>query len=352
FDNHTFGGGRELRMTLVDSVYSSRAKGNFMKQLSWSMACLALIGLLSLTAGCGSETKAPKKRTTASSSSEDGGSTDTTESNTTEGDTTEPAESTDASTTAAETTPAETTGEPTEAGYGHLKGRFVYGGTGPVPEKVNVNKDVEFCTQKHPVDESLLVNDANQGLSNVVVALYVGRGDKAPEPHPSYAEPAEAELLLDNAFCRFEPHVLVVQTGHKLTIGNSDPVGHNTNAALNDNAPFNDLIPAGSKIEKTFDNAEPMPAPVSCSIHPWMKGYLVVKDHPYVAVTDADGNFEIQNIPDGKWTFQVWHEKPSYITEATVKGKKEKWSKGRVELTIKNGTTDLGDISIDPSVFK
>ena len=54
--------------------------------------------------------------------------------------------------------------------------------------------------------------------------------------------------------------------------------------------------------------AETPPIPFKCDIHPWMKGYVRVFDHPYFAVTDEDGKFEIKNAPAGKWRIVYWHE--------------------------------------------
>lgn len=46
-----------------------------------------------------------------------------------------------------------------------------------------------------------------------------------------------------------------------------------------------------------------------CDIHSWMGGYWVVADSPYTVISDADGNFSISDIPPGKYTLKIWHEK-------------------------------------------
>ena len=40
-----------------------------------------------------------------------------------------------------------------------------------------------------------------------------------------------------------------------------------------------------------------------------MKAWVMVADHPYFAVTDANGNFEINNVPDGTYEVMFWQEK-------------------------------------------
>ena len=37
-----------------------------------------------------------------------------------------------------------------------------------------------------------------------------------------------------------------------------------------------------------------LPVSVSCSIHPWMKARVFCFAHPYFAITDENGNFEIK----------------------------------------------------------
>ena len=47
---------------------------------------------------------------------------------------------------------------------------------------------------------------------------------------------------------------------------------------------------------------------MECDTHSWMKGWLIVTDHPYYAVTDASGAFELADVPAGSYTLKFWHE--------------------------------------------
>ena len=40
-----------------------------------------------------------------------------------------------------------------------------------------------------------------------------------------------------------------------------------------------------------------------------MQAYIRVDDHPYHAVTDAQGNFRIEGVPPGTYTLELWHER-------------------------------------------
>ena len=227
--------------------------------------------------------------------------------------------------------------------WGDLDGTFVYKGTPPAPMKITPEKDPEYCG-KHPlVVENLVVNKENGGMANVVIYLFTAQGAKV-EVHPDYAKTAKDEVRVDNHNCRFEPHVQGIRTGQTLVVGNKDPIAHNTKGEFFANNPFNDLIPANNDIKKTFMTAETTPSELSCSIHPWMKAYLLIRDNPYFAVSDKDGKFSIKNLPAGEHTFIVWSNK--YITDVAIAGKPTTWTRGRPKFTIKSGPNALGKIEV------
>ncbi|MCA9121196.1 MAG: methylamine utilization protein [Planctomycetaceae bacterium] len=232
------------------------------------------------------------------------------------------------------------------AEWGDLKVTFVYDGTAPAATPINVNKDPQFCGQFGLVDEQLVVNKENGGIANVIAYLYT-RGDK-PAVHPDYAATANAKVELDNTKCRFEPHVVLLQTTQTLVLKNTDAVGHNTNYSTFTNPPQNILIPSGGQVEQTLSQPERLPAKVACNIHPWMTSWLVVQDNPYSGVSNKDGELVIKNLPVGKWTFQFWQEAGGYVANVKQNGKATEWKRGRLEVTIKPGMNDLGKVQYKP----
>ena len=75
-----------------------------------------------------------------------------------------------------------------------------------------------------------------------------------------------------------------------------------------DNDGFNVNLPPGSELAKTA-NPQRLPLSVQCDIHPWMSAKLFVFDHPYYAITDKNGNFDIPMVPAGaEITVMGWHE--------------------------------------------
>ncbi|MHB0955397.1 MAG: cupredoxin domain-containing protein [Pirellulaceae bacterium] len=246
------------------------------------------------------------------------------------------------------------------AEWGNLSGRFLFEGEPPVPEKLKITSDQEVCGKHDLRSEWLLVNPKNKGVQNIIVYLYQNKSGARLTPYDSREVPIHDDYLarekevvkLDNLGCRFDPHVALVWTRQQVVVGNSDPVGHNVKIDCRDNPQSNDTIPSGGTIEKRFDKAERFPVPVSCSIHPWMKGWLVIRDTPYMAVTDGEGKFEIKNLPAGEWQFMFWQEQAGYVSQVKVKGKAEEWKRGLKAITIKAGPQDLGDIVLAPDLFK
>jgi plastocyanin len=231
---------------------------------------------------------------------------------------------------------------------GDLKINFVHGGKAFKPKPINVNKDVGFCGKNGLVDERLLINDKNMGIKNVIVYVYTGRGGSKL----AKVDPANNTHTLANQNCRFEPHIVIAQTGDKLKVTNPDPVGHNANMNFFNNKAENLMIPSGKDQLIELKKAEPAPIPIDCNIHPWMKSYVVVLEHPFAAVSDENGDLMIKGLPTGKkLTFRIFHEAGA-IKEVDIEGKKEEWKRSRFEIKIKPGLNDLGTVTVPASALK
>ncbi|MCC9640927.1 methylamine utilization protein [Rhodopirellula sp. JC740] len=225
---------------------------------------------------------------------------------------------------------------------GTLKMRFVYDApTVPKLDLIDPNKDVDFCGKHDIPNEKLIVDADSKGIKNVLVYVYTGRGGTKLDDVPAKNE----TLTLANRDCRFEPHYVIAQTGDTLKITNPDPVGHNANLNFFANKAENLMIPAQAEKEVALEKPEPAAIPVECNIHPWMRAYVVVLEHPYAAVSSEDGTLVIEGLPTGDVTFRVSHE-AGKIDEVKIDGKKESWRRSRFELDIKPGMNDLGDIMV------
>lgn len=238
------------------------------------------------------------------------------------------------------------------AEWGTLTGRFVYDGDPPVPRKIAILRAAAVCVKRPPVDEELLVDLKTRGVANIVVSLELKKGEKLPGVHPEYAKSEKADVRMTNAFCRFEPRVTLMRPTQTLVIGNDDPFPHNSLGYLIYNNPFNETVASGAEIRLRIKKPEKRPAMIKCVIHPWMKSWLVVREHPYVAVTDKNGRFNIRNIPSGEWTFRFWQEKVGYLSRIELGGRTVEDKKGLYRLPIDKEKVDLGEIHLNPKLFE
>ena len=174
-------------------------------------------------------------------------------------------------------------------------------------------KDGDLVSNKFEVDPK------TKALKNVIVWLRPDSDDrmaKFPQDKiaPAIAKAKSVQHVIDQPKCQFEPRVLAAREGDTLVVKNSASIGHNVNFkdaadTETDSRSFNVTIPAGKEhVIKEPLRAARTPTMFNCDIHRWMEGRLRVFDHPYFAVTDKDGNFEIKEAPVGKWRVVYFHE--------------------------------------------
>jgi plastocyanin len=189
------------------------------------------------------------------------------------------------------------------ASAGIVKGTIRFTGKKPGRKAIDMSGD-PACVEAHhgkPFDESVMVN-SNGTLANVFVYIKSGLEGK------TFATPS-APVKMDQQGCWFQPRVIGIQTGQVLQVANDDPVTHNIHPIAQINREWNHSQGAGEPpIERKFSRPEIM-IPVKCNIHSWMRAYIGVVDHPYFAVTGADGSFELSNVPPGDYVLEAWQEK-------------------------------------------
>jgi hypothetical protein len=231
-----------------------------------------------------------------------------------------------------------------ESRWGDLALRLVYDGDPPKPKKLPIRGGVLMDS------EQLVVNAKDRGVANMMIWMDRKPGQPPLRVHTSYAESAQAKVELATKGNAFVPHVALARTNQPIVISNPDPHGHNVKAELFNNQSFNVLLKSGDAWDLKFQGREPTPTKLEDSIHSWLSGYLLVRDDPYAAISDASGKLKIKRLPVGEWTFVVWHE-TGYMRKANLAGKDVEWQRGRVTLEIKPGENDLGEIKLPPTNF-
>ena len=199
---------------------------------------------------------------------------------------------------------------------GNLTGMVVLEGTPPDPERIRMNSDPVCLREATSTETEYYVVGDSGSLANVFVYVKEGLGGR------SFPTPSES-VTLDQQGCRYNPHVFGIQVGQTLEVMNSDPTLHNIHAipALNDE--FNTGQPIqGMKFDHVFTTAEIL-VPFKCDVHGWMNAYVGVLDHPYFAVSDGSGAFDISTLPPGDYVIEAWHEQLGTQTQNVTVGEQE-----------------------------
>ena len=174
---------------------------------------------------------------------------------------------------------------------------------GPAPKRtpIPLTPESRKLYKTPPLSEDAIVGP-DGGVANVFV--YVKEGLPAGK---TYATPGKAGLL-DQQKSMFRPRVQGVLVGQEFLMRNSDPVIHNVRSLSEENRPFNIGQPPKTPDRKKIFKESEGPIEVRCDFHPWMKAFFFVMDHPFFAVSNGQGKFEIKGLPSGKYTLAIWHE--------------------------------------------
>jgi plastocyanin len=190
------------------------------------------------------------------------------------------------------------------AGAADVTGVIHFKGDAPAEKELSPIKDDPNCSVSYPgalPKTTFYRVGAGGELADVVVSIK-GIASKSTGA-------AAKPLLMDQKGCLYYPQILAVQTGQKLIVKNSDTCVHNVHTVPKENPPQNLVqMPGGADLNFTFDKPEPF-LKFQCDVHPWMFAWVSVFDHPYFAVSGADGIFSIKDVPPGKYTIEATHRK-------------------------------------------
>jgi plastocyanin len=160
----------------------------------------------------------------------------------------------------------------------------------------------------------------NGEFADVVVSLQDADGKDITGKSTGASQPP---VVLDQKGCLYTPTILAIQTGQKLVVKNSDPCIHNVHTVSTAGNPeHNDAqMPGGKDLTFTFPKPE-MFMTFKCDVHPWMFAWVSIFDNPYFSISDADGKFDIKNVPPGKYTVVADHRKLGKQTQVVEVGDK------------------------------
>lgn len=187
---------------------------------------------------------------------------------------------------------------PANEDTGTIRGKILLDREPPALPQIVVDKNVAFCGEI--LTDPVLVVE-NRGIQGAVVSLDsdedVSTDGDLPLP-----------IKLQSRGCRFHPRIQATRLDNYLTLNSGDEVTHNPHGWWNNKKTiFNiTLLNPTQTFKRKLRWAGTYR--VECDTHTWMKAYILVFEHPFYTVTDADGSFQLENVPAGTHTFRVWHE--------------------------------------------
>jgi plastocyanin len=193
-------------------------------------------------------------------------------------------------------------------GTGTIKGHVRLTGKNPGNTVIRMGIDPMCGTINagKRVIQELVLTSADGGLKNAFVKLQ-GTFPQTPVPRQP--------VVLDERGCVYAPRVLGMRVGQTLQIRNDDPLQHNVHSSSDHDNTINVGQATSGIVSEFKPKSEEVMITFGCDIHRWMKAYVGVVSHPYFAVSGDGGMFEIDNVPPGTLTVQVWHEAYGMLTK-------------------------------------
>jgi plastocyanin len=193
------------------------------------------------------------------------------------------------------------------AGRGTIKGQIRLTGKLPGNSIIRMGMD-PMCARlnagKRVIQETVAAT-IDGSLANAFVKL---EGTFPGTPVPT------TPVTLDQSACLYHPRVLGARVGQLLQVRNSDDLLHNVHGLSTRGNDFNISEPKAGMVQQ-FKLKDEEILRVKCDVHSWMTAYIGIVNHPYFAVSDTGGRFEIANVPAGTHVISVWQERYGWLKQ-------------------------------------
>jgi plastocyanin len=172
---------------------------------------------------------------------------------------------------------------------------------------------------------TMLVFFVAGAMAGEIKGTVTAQGIRSPEGIVVYIDtiagktfpPPKEHAVMDQKKLTFIPHILPVLKGTTVDFLNSDSVGHNVYwPSVGGNRKMTHNLgtwPQG--VKKAFEFDDVGAVPLLCNVHPEMSAYILVTPTPYFAVTNAQGEYTIKDVPTGKYTLKAWSEQGKPIEQ-------------------------------------
>jgi plastocyanin len=167
--------------------------------------------------------------------------------------------------------------------------------TGQLPPAQQIRTTDGSLIEHH----DLVVDKKSKGLRYVLAVL---------EEAPAQAKVQNAKrVIVDQRDMLFLPRVVAVQHGQEIRFENNDLCNHSVmTETLTRSNQFNYFAGPGSPIDRVFE-PQKGPVKIGCALHSWMRAWVHVVPHPWFALSDEQGQFQVDKVPPGKHTLLLTH---------------------------------------------
>ena len=134
------------------------------------------------------------------------------------------------------------------------------------------------------------VRQGTEGVAGAIVYL------DAPAPGRRIAEPSQVDLVIQGS--RYDAPLYLLHTDDRARIQSRDAVLHTLHFHGPGRTPANLPLPPSAEAQ-AIELPDPGLVQLRCDNHPDEIAWMVVVDHPYVAISGNGGEFSLDGVPAG-----------------------------------------------------